>query len=165
MSHCPAPSPSDLKGLQARSSRYETMLIADVISNLHFLALAFAAASFAYRELRMVFCGTTHANEVPAPAGSFTMGPNSPGRLRLFLIGRFHGTIHHIYTQIIRSTLHFGSSNEHIHRLIRSVILCPERHVLIIRIRRRVIRVRFGVEVGLLCLGLGLGLGIRLLWV
>ena len=33
--------------------------------------------------------------------------------------------------------------------------------MLITRIRRRVIRVRFGVEVGLLCLGLGLG--IRLL--
>jgi hypothetical protein len=162
MSHCPAPSPSDLKGLQARSSRNETMLIADVISNLHFLALAFAAASFAYRAADgVLWASNTHANEVPAPAGSFTMGPNSPGRLRLFLIGRFHGTIHHIYTQIIRSTLHFGSSNEHIHRLIRSVILCPERHVLIIRIRRRVIRVRFGVEVGLLCLGLGLG--IRLL--
>ena len=139
------------------------MLIAHLISNLHFLALAFAAASFAYRAADgLMWASNTHANEVPVPAGSFTMGPNSPGRVRLFVIGRFHGTIHYIYTQMIRSTLHFGSSNDHRHRPIRSVILCPETHVLMIRIRRRVTRVRFGVEVGLLCLGLGLG--IRLLW-
>ena len=36
-------------------------------------------------------------------------------------------------------------------------------YVLIIGIRRRVTRVRFGVEMGSLCLGLGWG--IRLLWV
>ena len=75
------------------------------------------------------------------------------GRLRFFVIGRLHGAIHYIYTQITRSALHFGSSNTHRHRPILSVILCPETHtcadyVLIIGIRRRVTRVRFGVEVG-----------------
>ena len=66
---------------------------------------------------------------------------------------RFHSTQHHI----TRNTLHFRSFNKHRHRPILSVILRQETKVLIVRIGRRMTKVVFGVELGLLCSGLGLG--------